>query len=107
VRRLSSWERELILRLEREVEELKRMLLPIDLHTRAKMKLVEAIKKHRHFRSKRQWVLYARVSMDTFYRLEEEVIEELARQGYRVIYKPVLSRKGRIYRYEIRLKSIR
>ena len=50
--------------LKREIEKLKDMLSPIDPHDRAKQRMIESIKKHREFRSKRQWARYARVSMD-------------------------------------------
>ena len=92
--------------LLRRVEHLERRLKPIGLTNRAKMRLLEAIIEYKEFRSKRQWALYARVSMDTFYRLEREVIEELRRTGYKVEYIPLISRNGSIYRYHVRLKRI-
>lgn len=91
--------------LKEEVEKLRCMLLPIDLHTQTITKLIESIKKHRRFRSKRQWALYARVSMDTFYRSEKEVLEKLAAQGYKIVYEPDRSKKNsRVYCYRVRLE---
>jgi hypothetical protein len=87
------------------VEALERKFEPVNPYARAKQRMIEAIKKHGRFRSKRQWALYARISTDTFYRLEKEVIDELARKGYKVIYEPIFSRKNaRIYSYFVRLE---
>jgi len=92
--------------LEKKLEKLIKMFSPLDLHAQAKDKMIKAIKKHKKFRSKRQWALYAKVSMDTFYRLEKEVIVELEREGYKVIYKPISSKKNsHIYRFDIQLAS--
>ena len=90
--------------LVRRVEHLEKMLKVTSLKNRAKMRLLEAIMEYKEFRSKRQWARYARVSMDTFYRLEREVIEEVRGMGYDVVYEPVLSRKGSVYRYHVSLK---
>lgn len=88
-----------------EVAKLRSMLVPINLHEQAKMKLIEAIMTHKEFSSKRQWALYARVSMDTFYRIENEVIDQLVRQGYKVVYEPVSSYKdSRVYCYRVHLQ---
>jgi len=91
--------------LQKRVEIIERKLEPINLHSRARQRMIEAIRKQRKFRSKRQWARYARVSMDTFYRLEKEVIRDLERQGYKTIYQPISSRKNsRVYSYEVRLE---
>jgi hypothetical protein len=46
------------------------------------------------------------LSMDTFYRLEKEVINELESQGHKVIYEPIFPRKGsRVYCYRVLLEE--
>ena len=98
--------KERILRLERRMDQLEALLSPLNLHEQAKTRLTEAIKKHRRFRSKRQWALYSRLgSMDTYYRLEKEAVDELARQGHKVIFEPVFRRKDKshVQRFEVSL----
>lgn len=94
--------------LEKEIEKLKRIIRPGDLHTQAKVRMVEALRKHKEFYSKRRWGLCARVSMDTFYRIIEEVELDLHKEGYEVTYIPVFRRNNatKIYRYRVRLSRV-
>ena len=90
--------------LKEEIEQIKNLISHTYVRSDAKFRLIEAIKEHHNFRSKREWASCADVSMGTFYRLERDVISELENEGYQVVYKPVTSgRKLRVYRYEILL----
>jgi len=98
---LTTWEREQIFRLEKEIEELKKLVKPLDLHTNAKSRLINAIKRRKKFFSKSEWGRRALISMDTFYRIIEEVQHDLLEQGYRVVYTPIYGRKNKNKAYRI------
>lgn len=66
--------------------------------------LVEALLRAKRFGSKTLWIRRADVARDSFYRHEDEVIKELQRRGYRVVYEEVL--KGKKKQIVVKLERL-